>query len=95
MEGELWMELYRVLMESGKGKRRSRQQFSDVHVALVYLWAALWDRPVSWACQEDNWPADYPLGCLPSSATMSRRLRAQGVGDVLEYAEKHQRQRMG
>ena len=85
MEGELWKRLYQVIVESGKGKRGARQQFSDNHIVPVYLWAVLHDRPVSWACVEDNWPQDHPLGTLPSSSTMSRRLRTQGVQDLLNY----------
>ena len=95
MEGELWMELYRRIMESGKFGRGRWQQFSDARIALVYFWAVLHDRPVCWACDERNWPDDQPGGPLPSNATMSRRLRTEGVQAVLDWLEMAHRQRLG
>lgn len=95
MEGELWKLLYQALMKSGKGKRGKKQQYGDDHVAMVYLWAVLWDRPVSWACNDRNWPEDKPLGGLPTPSTMSRRLSSEGVQQVLNYLEQYYRQRMG
>ena len=95
MEGELWKELYRVIVESGKGRRRAKQQFADRHIAMVYLWSVLCDRPVSWACRRDNWPENRPMGHLPSGSTMSRRLPSHGVQDVLDHLEQLYRQRMG
>src|SRR5688500_11302550 len=85
MEGELWAQAYRVVREEGNRQPPSgRLTYPDAVVVLVLLWAALHDRPVSWACDRRHW-----AGCgrgrrrrrrrLPSSATMSRRLRTVGV----------------
>jgi hypothetical protein len=94
MEDELWMELYRIIMDSGKGKRRKRQRFADREIVLVYLWAVLHDRPVCWACQRRNWPTDSPLRAVPSDSTMSRRLRTGGAQAILDLAERDGRQRI-
>jgi hypothetical protein len=50
-------------------------------LVAVFLWAALHDRPVSWACDPRHWSTTRlrpPL--LPSPATMSRRIDGAGVG---------------
>ena len=89
MEGELWKEAYRVVREEGNRQPpggRVRHSYSDAVIVLVLLWAALHDRPVSWACDERHW-----AGCgrgrrprlVPSAATMSRRLRTVGVLGLL------------
>jgi hypothetical protein len=88
MEGELWAQAYRVVREEGNRQpRRRRLTHADAVVVLVLVWAALHDRPVSWACDRRHW-----AGCgrgrrprrLPSAATMSRRLRTVAVLGLLE-----------
>jgi len=45
-------------------------------IGLVFLWAALHDRPVRWACDERNWvTTTLRPATLPSESTLSRRLR--------------------
>lgn len=95
MEGELWKELYRVVMESGKGRRRAKQQFADRDIAMVYMWSVLCDRPVSWACCPENWQTKSAWRSLPSCSTMSRRLPTRGVQEVLDHLERLYRQRTG
>lgn len=80
MEGELWPEVYRLLMEEGKKRPRPQgTRFSDRRILEIYLWAAAHDRPTSWACEAKNWPADQRWKDLPSQSTMSDRLRTLGV----------------
>jgi hypothetical protein len=84
MEGELWEVLYRVVTEEASRRPASnpRVTYPDRVIATVLLWAALHDRPVSWACREKNWaacPADRRPAAVPSPATMSRRLRTVAV----------------
>ena len=76
MERELWPRLYHLVMEVGEGLRLVDVTFQPHIVLLVFFWAALHDRPVCWACSPRNWRTTT-LGpaCLPSTATMSRRLR--------------------
>ena len=90
MEGELWPEAYRVVREEARPAQAATAQrltHVDAVIVLVLVWAALHDRPISWACHKRHW-----IGCgcgrrprqLPSSATMSRRLRTVGVLGLLE-----------
>src|SRR4051812_12097314 len=78
MEGELWSILYAwVVAEATLRPRRKRVRYGDWVILLVVLWAALHDRPLSWACRAQNWGgADaLPWESLPSPATVSRRAR--------------------
>ena len=56
MEGELWKQLYQVVMEVSKNWPRRRKQYSDAWIVLTYLWAVLHDRPTCWACRLHSWP---------------------------------------
>lgn len=49
----------------------------------MLLWAALHDRPVSWACRRRNWPMQAWRRSLPDQSTMSRRLRRSTTLDLL------------
>src|SRR5258705_248432 len=52
MEGELWTILYAwVVAEAKLRPRRKRVRYGDWVILLVVLWAALHDRPLSWACR--------------------------------------------
>src|SRR5512133_447867 len=78
MESELWNALYRWIQVIGERTgARAHCHFSDQAIVTVYLWSVLCDRPVCWACQEENWLAagrGRPQE-LPSQPTMSRRIR--------------------
>jgi hypothetical protein len=89
MEGELWGAVYRlVLEEASRRERRKRVRYSDAAVLGVFLWAAVHDRPVCWACDARNWPPHLRWRALPSESRMSERLRTLSVlqllGAVLE-----------
>jgi len=76
MERELWPRLYHLVMEVGQTLRLSDVTFQPHIIVLVFLWAALHDRPVSWACEERNWATTtLRPATLPSASTLSRRLR--------------------
>jgi len=76
MERELWPRLYHLVMEVGKTLRLTDVTFQPHTIALVFLWAALHDRPVCWACKPRNWTMTTlrPF-TVPSPSTLSRRLR--------------------
>ncbi len=84
MERELWPPLYRALREVGKDFRQKYVQYQPWVVAAVFLWAAVHDRHVSWACQERHWSTTRlrPVQ-LPSQSTLSRRGDGLPVGAVL------------
>lgn len=76
MERELWMRLYHLVMEVGQTLRLTDVTYQPHIIVLVFLWAALHDRPVCWACDERNWATTtLRPACLPSPSTLSRRLR--------------------
>ena len=88
MEDELWREAYRVVCEEGKRQTpHPGTTYPDWVIVLVLLWAAIHDRPVSWACEVRHW-AGAGRGRrprrLPSASTMSRRLRTVGVLGLLQ-----------
>jgi hypothetical protein len=61
---------------------------------MVFFWAVLHERPVSWACRAENWPEGlWPRRRLPSQPTMSRRLRTTEVQRLLHVMEQRLLQR--
>lgn len=78
MELERWAELSAAVSAVAVGwKRRPKDTHCTALIVRVYLWAALFDRPVSWACKAGNWkPATRPE-VLPDQSTMSRRTRRE------------------
>lgn len=84
MEAKVFRALMKFLNSIAHCPRGARRQFNDRWIIMVYLWSVINDRPVSWACDQQNWQKDQ-LDCpLPSNATMSRRLRSVGVLQLLE-----------
>jgi len=78
MEREYWLELSSVISQvDATWKDPPRLTHRTATVVRVHLWAALHDRPLSWACEEQNWnPRCRPAG-LPDQSTMSRRTRGR------------------
>jgi hypothetical protein len=84
MEGQLFELLYALIVPLGVLRPRKKGQiFSDSRIALVLLWAALCNRPRSWALQPRNWHGRCPWLLLPSNGTLSRRSRSIGVWLIL------------
>ncbi len=75
MERELFVFLLRQLRRVGRRRHDRRQRYTDGSIFAVHAWAVLHDRPTSWACRPENWPAGLWRGRLPSQSQMSRRLR--------------------
>jgi hypothetical protein len=76
MELELWAELSAAISAVAVGfERHKRDRHSTALVVRVHTWAALHDRPVSWACEPGNWAPRTRPGALPGQSTMSRRTR--------------------
>lgn len=81
MERELWPPLYRLLREVAKDFRQKYVHYQPWVLVAVLLWAALHDRPVSWACQPRHWSTTTLRPArVPSPATMSRRIDGVAVG---------------
>ena len=74
MERQLLRALYQLLRQLTATGSSGGCRYSDFWILLTYFWSVLSDRPISWACRADNWPAGFESFTPPSPATMSRRL---------------------
>ena len=74
MEREQWKLLYALAERMGK-QVNDRGRFTTAFIVGVFLWSAIHDRPIAWACRPQNWPNELRPVRLPSQSTMSRRLR--------------------
>ena len=82
MERELWRLMVGALKRMPRRRPRNAV-YTDQQIVAVLLWAALHDRPVSWACERRNWPMQAWRRSLPDQSTMSRRLRHPTMPDLL------------
>jgi hypothetical protein len=83
MDGQLFTELYQRVAKMARVRRRPYEQYSDLTIALVYLWSVLHDRPQGWGCTAENWDIEIPFGSLPSESCLSRRLNTPAVKELL------------
>lgn len=92
MERELWPVLYRTVCDVARGFHQKYVHIPGWVLIVIMLWAALHDRPVSWACCSRNWATTQlrPLR-FPSNATMSRRVDRVGVGLLWRAIEERLR----
>ena len=88
MERQLWKAILAVLATLDMAPGQARFDFSDLRIVEVYYWSVINDRPTSWACQRKHWPPQLRKQALPSSATMSRRLRSSAVVALLDALER-------
>ena len=75
MDGEPLFEIVYQTLVQVCPRRGKRQQYSDATVLAVLLWAASWERPISWACGTDHLSRALRDRPMPSPSTVSRRLR--------------------
>lgn len=94
MERELWPVLYHVLREVGSRFHQKYVTIPGWVLVAVQLWAALRDRPASWACRQENWTTTRlrPLR-IPSDSTLSRR--GHGVASGLLWRALRRRGQCG
>jgi hypothetical protein len=84
MERELWSTLSRTISDLARTRRAGASfDHDNERIVRVYLWAALHDRPTSWACHAKHWSDRCRPSTLPSQPTMSRRLRTKAVIEFL------------
>lgn len=92
MERELWPPLYRLVRETAKQFSQKYVQFQPWVLVAVMLWAALHDRPVSWACRARHWSTTTLRPCkLPAPSTLSRRIDGAGVALFWQALERRLR----
>ena len=85
MERELWKVLYVVATKLDKPW--GRWKYSTADIVVVYLWAVVHDRPMSWAVVKAHWPDDLRPICLPSQSQLSRRMRKDNVWQLMMEVE--------
>jgi hypothetical protein len=78
MERDIWTRITSALKRLPRTRPRNAV-YTDAQILAVLLWAALHDRPVSWACHRANWPMQAWRRERPDQSTMSRRLRTPGI----------------
>lgn len=81
MERTLWPLLYRYLRAASSGISQKYVQIQPWIIVATMLWAALHDRPMTWACDPRNWRTTLlrpPR--IPSQPTMSRRVDRVSTG---------------
>lgn len=83
MEREMWRRIVGAMKRLPPTRPRNAQ-YTDPQILAVYLWAVLHDRPVSWACDQRNWPMQSWRRSLPDQSTMSRRLHRESAKCALE-----------
>lgn len=93
MERELYRAVYETAYALARRIRTPRVRFPDWKIVVVYAWSVLHDRPICWACDRANWPAEARSLELPSQPTMSRRLRSSSVRKLLNAIENALRNR--
>jgi Transposase DDE domain len=86
MERELWQLLYFVAMNLDKPV--GAWKFSTADIVVVYLWCVIYDRPMCWAVDKSNWPKDLYSKCLPSQATLCRRMRRAESQELMTSIEQ-------
>lgn len=81
MQARRWSEVYKLATTAAAELPVGSRRFPDKVIVLTLLWAAFNHRPISWATQRSNWPVwmQRLLPVVPSSTTMSRRLRRDSV----------------
>src|SRR5262245_61562266 len=88
MEHQLWKAIIAILATLDKPRKSSRHKYSDEEVIKLYYWSVVHDRPIEWALDLRNWPIHQRRQKLPSSSTMSRRLRTASVKALLDALAK-------
>jgi hypothetical protein len=81
MERELWPLLYNLIRATATELTQKYVHYQPWVLVAVFLWAALHDRTVSWACDRRHWDTTRQRPAkLPSPATLSRRIDTVGTG---------------
>lgn len=82
MELERWAELSAAISAvAASFERHKKDRHCTALIVRVHTWAALHDRPVSWACKPGNWTDRTRPQALPDQSTMSRRTRRDDFQD--------------
>lgn len=89
MRRDFWLRLVDLVRRCATPPPNRRFTFGEADIVLVFFWAAEHSRPIYWACDPENWPDDLRPACLPTPATMSRRLRRPAILARIERVRRH------
>lgn len=85
MERELFAVIMHAVSAIADARRYPpRARYADRDVLAVAFWAAIHDRPISWATRRSNWPWHDRTRPLPCNATMSRRLKRPSITALID-----------
>lgn len=92
MERELWPPLYRLIRRAARDFSQKYVSYQPWVLVAVVAWAALHDRPRSWACRKRHWSTTtLRPGRLPSPSVLSRRADGVAVGLLWRAVEQRLR----
>lgn len=87
MDGNLWNQLYHLVMHTDHPNPATRVTHSDRVIALVHLRATMDNLSINRVTQPEAWVGLRRPRTLPSQSTMSRRLRTPAVAALLSAVE--------
>jgi hypothetical protein len=78
-----------LIQQTAKDFHQKYVRYQPWLLVTIFLWAALHDRSVAWACQRRHWSTTtlQPV-TLPSPSTLSRRIDSAGVGLFFKALEQ-------
>lgn len=91
MDGNLWNQVYGLVMNTDYPNPTTRVTYSDRVIALVHLRATMDNLSINRATQPESWVGYRRPEALPSQSTMSRRLKKPAVTALLAAVEQYLR----
>lgn len=88
MEESRWKQVREIIRRLAQ-RKSTDQTYGDADIVEVFYWSVIHDRPQGWAACMKNWPIHLRRGrCLPSQATLSRRLRTPWIISLQKQIEQ-------
>ncbi len=84
MERSIFLAIKIALRTLGRRRKNGRFGYTDGAILEVYLWGVLNGRTAKWACDPVNWPKGMHRGRLVNPSTLSRRMRTDSIGQLIE-----------
>lgn len=86
MDKEIWSIITKKVVSVNRSIKRigRRCRYSDVLIIRMYLWAVWHDRPMSWACERQNYGTLFRPAGLPSVSRFCRRLKTKRIEQMIQ-----------
>ena len=90
MDSHGWRLVYQTIRKMDRiiPREGRRKRYSDVLVVGMYLWTVWHDRPMSWACNRDNYTSLFRPRKLPSVSQFCRRVQGSRFQMILQAVYK-------